>query len=164
VVLPVVSPLEIKRLNLVPNLPFGEVTRLFVLLFGWLPVDTTGIKRKIAAPTQLASIPVSTTLKATDTVYSDTRDIDSSAVLLFVGTETLPQNILPLSRNSVVIGRGFADESIILSISAGLEPDKPERVGEMSNCRQRSAKYKATGVPSARGGKDVELSGSLPEP
>ena len=39
-----------------------------------------------------------------------------------------------------------------------------QSAGEMSNCRQRSAKYKATGVPSARGGNAVELSGSFSEP
>jgi hypothetical protein len=27
-----------------------------------------------------------------------------------------------------------------------------QRVGEMSSCRQRRAEYRATGVPSARGG------------
>jgi hypothetical protein len=60
-------------------------------LFSWLPVDT--IKRTLAATTQLASIPMSTTVEATDTVYSDTRDIDSGAAQLFVGTETLlPKN------------------------------------------------------------------------
>ena len=34
-----------------------------------------------------------------------------------------------------------------------------QRAGGMSNCRQRRAEYRATGVPSARGGKDVGLSG-----
>ena len=38
-----------------------------------------------------------------------------------------------------------------------------QRVGEMSSCRQRRAEYRATGVPSARGGNDVGLSGSFPE-
>ncbi len=33
----------------------------------------------------------------------------------------------------------------------------------MSDWRQRRAEYRATGVPSARGGRDVGLSGSLPE-
>jgi hypothetical protein len=56
------------------------------------PVDT--IKRTLAVTTQLASIPMSTTVEATDTVYSDTRrHIDSGAAQLFVGTETLlPKN------------------------------------------------------------------------
>jgi hypothetical protein len=39
-----------------------------------------------------------------------------------------------------------------------------QRAGEISNCRQRSAESRATGVPSARGGKYVGLSASLPEP
>jgi hypothetical protein len=39
-----------------------------------------------------------------------------------------------------------------------------QRVGEMSSCRQRRSEYRATGVPSARGGKEVGLSGSFPEP
>jgi hypothetical protein len=39
-----------------------------------------------------------------------------------------------------------------------------QRVGEISSCKQRRAEYRATGVPSARGGNDVGLSGSLPEP
>ncbi len=39
-----------------------------------------------------------------------------------------------------------------------------QRVGEMRSCRQRREEYRATGVPRARGGKDVELSGSFPEP
>jgi hypothetical protein len=39
-----------------------------------------------------------------------------------------------------------------------------QRVGEMSSCRQRRAEYRATGVPSARGGNEVGLSGSFPEP
>jgi hypothetical protein len=37
-------------------------------------------------------------------------------------------------------------------------------VVEISSCRHRRAEYRATEVPSARGGKDVGLSGSLPEP
>jgi hypothetical protein len=52
-------------------------------LFGWLPVDT--IKRTFAATAQFASIPMSTSFKATDTAYSDTRDIDFVEALLFVG-------------------------------------------------------------------------------
>ena len=39
-----------------------------------------------------------------------------------------------------------------------------QRVGEMSSCRQRRAEYRATGVSSARGGNEVGLSGSFPEP
>ncbi len=39
-----------------------------------------------------------------------------------------------------------------------------QRVGEMSSCRQRRAEYRATGVPSARGGNELGLSGSFPEP
>jgi hypothetical protein len=39
-----------------------------------------------------------------------------------------------------------------------------QRVGEMSSRRQRRAEYRATGVPSARGGNEVGLSGSFPEP
>ena len=39
-----------------------------------------------------------------------------------------------------------------------------QSAGVMSSCRQRRAEYRATGLPSARGGKDVGLSGSLPEP
>jgi hypothetical protein len=39
-----------------------------------------------------------------------------------------------------------------------------QRVGEMSSCRQRRAEYRAMGVPSARGGNEVGLSGSFPEP
>jgi hypothetical protein len=40
-----------------------------------------------------------------------------------------------------------------------------QRVGEMSSCRQRRAEYRATGAPSARGGKEVGLYGtSFPEP
>jgi hypothetical protein len=39
-----------------------------------------------------------------------------------------------------------------------------QRAGEMSSCRQRSTEYRATGVLSARGGKDAGLSGSLPDP
>jgi hypothetical protein len=38
------------------------------------------------------------------------------------------------------------------------------RAGDMSNCRQRWVEYRATRVPSVRGGKDEGLSGSLPEP
>jgi hypothetical protein len=38
-----------------------------------------------------------------------------------------------------------------------------QRVGEMSNCRQRRVEYRATGVPSARGGIGVGLSDSFPE-
>jgi hypothetical protein len=75
-----------------------ETIRLF---FGWLPVDTsikrtfaatspvdTSIKRTFAATTQFASIPMSTTLKTTVTVYSDTRYIESGAPQLFVGTDS----------------------------------------------------------------------------
>ena len=39
-----------------------------------------------------------------------------------------------------------------------------QSAGVMSSCRQRRAEYRATGLPSARGGKYVGLSGSLPEP
>jgi hypothetical protein len=39
-----------------------------------------------------------------------------------------------------------------------------QRVGEMISCRQRRAEYRATGVPSARGGNAGGLSGSLPDP
>jgi hypothetical protein len=38
-----------------------------------------------------------------------------------------------------------------------------QRVGEMNSCRQRRVDYRATGVPSARGGNEVGLSGSFPE-
>jgi hypothetical protein len=38
------------------------------------------------------------------------------------------------------------------------------RVGDISSCRHRRTEYRATGVPSSRGGKVVGLSGSLPEP
>jgi hypothetical protein len=37
-----------------------------------------------------------------------------------------------------------------------------QRVGEISSCRQRRVEY--MGLPSVRGGKDVGLSRSLPEP
>jgi hypothetical protein len=39
-----------------------------------------------------------------------------------------------------------------------------QRVGEMISCRQRRAEYRATGVPSTRGGNEVGLSGSFSEP
>jgi hypothetical protein len=38
-----------------------------------------------------------------------------------------------------------------------------QRVGGISSWRQRRAEYRATGVPSARGGNDVGFSGSFPE-
>jgi hypothetical protein len=38
-----------------------------------------------------------------------------------------------------------------------------QRAGKMSNYRQRRAEYRATGVPSARGGEYIGLSRSLPE-
>jgi hypothetical protein len=39
-----------------------------------------------------------------------------------------------------------------------------QRVGEMSSCGQRRAEYRATGVPSARGGNAMGHSGSFPQP
>jgi hypothetical protein len=39
-----------------------------------------------------------------------------------------------------------------------------QRVGEMRSCRQRGLGCRATGVPSARGGNDMGLSGSFHEP
>jgi hypothetical protein len=90
-----------------------ETIRLF---FGWLHVDTiikrtfaattlvdTSIKRTFAATTQFDSIPMSTTLKPADTVYSDTRDIESGTAQLFAGTATL------LHKNPPAISKEHSD-------------------------------------------------------